>query len=493
MEFYLDSNNAPGHTEVNFTSSWHDPPVFAKTVTVAAKQQLVIFIDIVCGRPTSDAGRGTGTSWPLTADGTRPLEVQVSSRTVRNFRTVVRLTGRCFDPSFTLQHGPMHFVLEAASPASDANAAASPTATMFEQTQTATVRSVSSAPLDIVVLGNLVYFTVKIAYVDEHTQQLVFELNRGTVTEHLGQLMKYRHAVEHVSIYSRGNLAEVARLEIRLCHGRHTEFIMSPWRGLLRLKLGDLENRVARLVCLLRVAVTPVVSQSRALVPPPRSRLRAGPGAGADEGGTEVTPTSWGLRDANGELLFQFVSLVDELIYTGLSSKGCNDYLFGRHLAQLLFTSILGNMLFRQHAPAALPGWAVGRSSGLGNGPGTSTAAGGSNSGSGGVSGSSGGAGVNGGMSSGGPSSGGPSNGAVGGGGTGSIGSGVGGPGAGADDAGDRPLSVSAPVPEWPAHLQPWLNELCKYLAAFVIDFAQLPSLLALKDGLIRGGNRSSR
>jgi len=54
------------------------------------------------------------------------------------------------------------------------------------------------------------------------------------------------------------------------------------------------------------------------------------------------------------------VCIADEFVRAGIESHNSHDYLFGCHLATVMFGSILGSQLFLIHAPAALPSWTPG-------------------------------------------------------------------------------------------------------------------------------------
>lgn len=213
---------------------------------------------------------------------------------------------------------------------------------------------------DIEVLANLVYFNCEVkttpraannAGILEYTTLLVLSVNRDAVFENFAQLFRRRHLTEQVVIYSRRNPAERGRVMVSLFHGFYRDFLMSPWRGVLKDRLADIESRVVGLISqFMRTCVAHGATGSTL------------PGGGASRrnslvqhrGVDEADVPVWSLNDPGKRVLLQYLYLTDELKYAGLESHSTHDYLFGTHLAHLLFTAVLESGVFQQHAPAML-------------------------------------------------------------------------------------------------------------------------------------------
>jgi len=181
--------------------------------------------------------------------------------------------------------------------------------------------------LRVAVFANLIFFTYRLVHGGDDAAKegdcaIEVSLNLPAMRADAERVISRRYISETITIYTSGNWSEHEQVTLSLHFGHHSRFHTSPWRGVLKGKLAILEARVAVLVKRLR-AVASSVEHFR----------------------------------PDGKLLFEYVAIADDLTRAGIASRNSHDYLFGNHLANLLFRTVLESDLFMSSAPASLPGW----------------------------------------------------------------------------------------------------------------------------------------
>jgi hypothetical protein len=389
VEVTLGSNDCVGLVEVNFTSSPFDPPAFCRHVALQPGEQIRVFVDVTVGpelwkqhlashpsdtTPTSDI--------PLMTTKGEPLEVVIACKTVPEPPMSFRLVAACCRRSFTVSNPTVSFAISHELLSDQAAIEKG-----LHPTHNIALEGIDDDPApEVVVFANLIFFNCRVLVGDSefHTgfgkddgalprgaaggaapvvassrtwhgadtqrmtawtrilrgrkRRIEISLNVAAILAHSDRLLSRRYIIETVTIYNADNWSEREEITLALHQGHHQVYYASPWRGVLKGKLATLEARVALLIKQLRGDVGDIGTLP----------------SKADLSGPAVGPI---VMQLTTEFLFEYVCIADEFVRAGVESRNSHDYLFGNHLANLLFSTILGSPVFMEHAPAALPSW----------------------------------------------------------------------------------------------------------------------------------------
>jgi hypothetical protein len=340
VEVTLGSNDCVGLVEVNFTSSPFDPPAFCRHVALQPGEQIRVFVDVTVGpelwkqhlashpsdtTPTSDI--------PLMTTKGEPLEVVIACKTVPEPPMSFRLVAACCRRSFTVSNPTVSFAIshELLSDQAAIEKGLHPTHNIaFAAPVVASSRTWHGADTQRMTAWTRILRGRK--------RRIEISLNVAAILAHSDRLLSRRYIIETVTIYNADNWSEREEITLALHQGHHQVYYASPWRGVLKGKLATLEARVALLIKQLRGDVGDIGTLP----------------SKADLSGPAVGPI---VMQLTTEFLFEYVCIADEFVRAGVESRNSHDYLFGNHLANLLFSTILGSPVFMEHAPAALPSW----------------------------------------------------------------------------------------------------------------------------------------
>ncbi|KAJ3290798.1 hypothetical protein HK104_006518 [Borealophlyctis nickersoniae] len=360
LEFMIKSSlSCDDETELMFSLSRTSAKLF-RTVTIDPESQSRIYLRF---RP-SEGDFAMQTRRTLAEADTpveKNIEIYINCRLVKDYQKIIPLRAICRWPQVRLSSNLFTFVgairkKDVAEPGQRKDEE-NPWIVSFRQPSSLDleVTNLLIDPLEYEIVNDTMYFTLENLDVgdreaDREGQSPPPDTCRGrrggvwtmagegmhhvritpnleAIAKNADALRREKYILEHLTLYGKQRPTEKHFISLRLSFGHLTQFHTASGS---RRSHGLLESEIVKL--LREMDASPLVLL---ILPDPNSD----------------NLESKKLSDKSSELYFKYTYIVDQLIYYGTREHAAEPYL---QLANLLFTMLFGNSVFKDQAPAML-------------------------------------------------------------------------------------------------------------------------------------------